>query len=194
MLLEPYKKHPSRYLKFDFAEQLWQRRSYWELRKNVFCEEQRLFVGTDKDLFDTTAIPIIASCYCMGMEDRVVGAVRIYQREPGIWFGGRLAVDKEFRSLSRFQTLNLFPDNKTIHPFTLAVGGALIYKAVSTATALGCRQFLAHVQPQNVRFFERMHWKTIGTINKNGIQHAVMEASLNYFQEVHSTPRDLKSA
>lgn len=194
MLFEPYKKILCRYLKFGFVQQLWQERSYWDLRTRVFCEEQKLFEGSDKDIFDSNAIHIIASCYCMGMEDRVVGAVRIYEREPGVWFGGRLSVDKDFRSVSRFTTLDLFPDNQTMYPFTIAVGSALIYKAVSTANAMGCKEFLAHVQPQNVRFFQRLYWEAIDTIEKNEMEHAVMRADLSHYQLAPSILQGLRSA
>ncbi|MFY0601267.1 MAG: hypothetical protein JXR03_16440 [Cyclobacteriaceae bacterium] len=194
MLFEPYKKYPSGYLKFDFVNQPWQEKSYWKLRKEVFCDEQKLFKDTDRDLSDLNAIHIISNCYCMGMEDQAVGVVRIFEREPGVWFGGRLAVHKNYRTASRFKTLNLFPENESIHPFTLSVGGALIYKAVSSAVALGCHEFLAHVQYQNVRFFERMHWRVTDTIEKNGLKHAVMQADLSFYKLAHSCPQRLRSA
>jgi hypothetical protein len=37
-----------------------------------------------------------------------------------------------------------------------ALGAGLIYKAVSMAHALGCKEFLATVQHQNARFFQRL--------------------------------------
>ncbi|MFP3534813.1 GNAT family N-acetyltransferase, partial [Burkholderia sp. SIMBA_042] len=64
----------------------------------------------------------------------VVGTVRIHESEPSVWFGSRLAVHDAFRGHSR-------------------IGATLIRLAVSSAHALGCRRFLAHVQSQNVPLF-----------------------------------------
>jgi putative N-acetyltransferase (TIGR04045 family) len=63
-----------------------------------------------------------------------------------------------------------------------ALGAGLIYKAVSTAHALGCREFLATVQHQNARFFQRLHWEPMGELELFGLTHVKMRADLNYYQ------------
>ncbi len=181
MLFDSYKKYRCTHLSFGFAEEPWEQKGYWALRKKIFCEEQQLFDTTDQDLIDTTAIPIIASCTCMGMNDQIIGIVRIDERSPGIWYGSRLGVAREYRTLSHFHAYHLFEHNEVIPPFTMAVGASLIFKAVSTANALGCRQFFANVQHQNVSFFERLHWKSLSEVTILGHLHHVMEADLSYY-------------
>ena len=59
-----------------------------------------------------------------------------------------------------------------------ALGAGLIYKAVSTAHAIGCHEFLATVQHQNARFFQRLHWEPLEELELFGIQHVKMRADL----------------
>lgn len=61
----------------------WERAGYHTLRREVFCTEQGVFSGHDRDAIDETAIPIIAACCVAGMPDRVVGAVRIHEPSRG---------------------------------------------------------------------------------------------------------------
>ncbi|MCP1243336.1 histone acetyltransferase [Acetobacter lambici] len=140
----------------------WERAGYHALRREVFCSEQQIFTQDDRDTIDEVAIPIIAACCMAGMADRVVGAVRIHEGEPGVWRGSRLAVHADHRKLGR-------------------IGGELIRMAVSTAHGLGAMQFLAQVQEQNVLFFRRLHWKSLGVITLHGLPHHDMEADLSRY-------------
>ena len=110
----------------------------------MFCAEQGLFRGTDRDAHDDAAEPIVAVSYAAGMADEVVGAVRIHEEAdaPGVWYGSRLAVARDWRGV---------PD--------LAAG--LIRCAVTTAHARGCHTFLATVQRQNVPLFRRLRWRSL---------------------------------
>ncbi|MCX2566510.1 GNAT family N-acetyltransferase [Acetobacter suratthaniensis] len=137
----------------------WERAGYHALRREVFCAEQGIFAGHDRDTIDETAIPIIAACCMAGMPDRVVGAVRIHEPEPGLWRGSRLAVHAEHRKLGR-------------------IGAELIRMAVCTAHSLGAVRFLAQVQEQNVLFFRRLHWTSLGAITLHGRPHHDMQADL----------------
>ncbi|OUJ03439.1 MSMEG_0567/Sll0786 family nitrogen starvation N-acetyltransferase [Acetobacter cibinongensis] len=140
----------------------WERAGYHALRQEVFCKEQKVFAQDDRDVIDQTAIPIIAACCMAGMPDRVVGAVRIHEPEPGVWRGSRLAVQADHRKLGR-------------------IGAELIRMAVSTAHGLGATQFLAQVQEQNVLFFRRLHWKSLGAITLHGLPHHDMQADLSRY-------------
>src|ERR1700744_5255992 len=60
---------------------------YWALRRAIFCEEQHIFQGTDRDDIDAHAMPIVCETLIAGMEDSVVGVVRIDERRPGVWYG-----------------------------------------------------------------------------------------------------------
>lgn len=180
MVFDPFKPYKCNYLTLDFAKEEWEIKDYWKLRTDVFVREQGIFERHDRDTIDLNAIPIIAKCECMGMSDSVVGVVRIDEREPEVWWGSRLAVGANYRSHSRFNTRKLFGNNpETL--FTLSVGASLIFKAVSTANYLGCKQFFAHVQAQNVKLFERLHWKKIKEVELFGHLHALMEADLDYY-------------
>ena len=61
------------------------------------------------------------------------------------------------------------------------IGKGLIWKAVTTAHGWGCERFLATVQIQNVRFFQRLHWRSIEELEIRGIRHHRMEADLTYY-------------
>ena len=134
MIFDPFPVFlPSEY-RVKFATEAWERREAAALRRRVFCNEQKIFTGDDRDAIDTVAIPIVAiSSFAVALSE-VVGTVRIHEKEPGVWWGSRLAVATEYRRVG-------------------AIGTALIRLAVSSAHARGCRRFYAHVQSQNAPLF-----------------------------------------
>jgi putative N-acetyltransferase (TIGR04045 family) len=140
----------------------WELDAYYRVRRTIFAEEQALFDASDADEHDAHATPIVATSQIAGMPDAVVGVVRIYESEPSVWYGGRLGVSREYRRRG-------------------AVGAALINTACSTAHAWGCRLFYATVQAQNVRYFERHHFRPLEAIVVRGRPHALMQADLAAF-------------
>jgi putative N-acetyltransferase (TIGR04045 family) len=146
----------------EVASEDWQVLAYRRLRAQIFCEEQGVFEGSDFDTWDASALPIVALSELGGMPDEVVGVVRIYEHSPGVWYGGRLGVNEGYRRRG-------------------AVGGALIDCAVSTAHALGCYKFLATIQLQNVRYFERYWFRCLEQVEVHGRVHQLMEADLNHY-------------
>jgi putative N-acetyltransferase (TIGR04045 family) len=140
----------------------WEIDGYFRARRVIFSEEQALFEGSDRDEFDVLATPIVAVSQIAGMADEVVGVVRIFEAEPGQWYGGRLGVCREYRRRG-------------------AVGAALITTAVSTAHAWGARRFFATVQERNVRYFERHHFSVLESVTVCGQPHRLMEAALSYY-------------
>lgn len=66
--------------------------AYFQLRQMIFCQEQTLFLTSDADQLDAIAYPIVAL-----IQSQVVGVVRIYEPELGIWYGGRLGVHCDHR-------------------------------------------------------------------------------------------------
>jgi putative N-acetyltransferase (TIGR04045 family) len=149
---------------------------YWELRSAIFCEEQHLFEATDRDEIDADAYPITAIHHGSSHCGQVVGVVRIVEQQPRIWYGGRLGVQREFRRHNQ-------------------IGKGLIWKAVTTAHGWGCDRFLATVQIQNVRFFQRLHWLSIDELEIKGIRHHLMEADLSYYlPALERRPHELKLA
>lgn len=140
--------------------------AYWELRSAIFCQEQHLFEASDRDDQDAIATPIAAinhSPVPQSQSGKVVGVVRILEAKPRLWYGGRLGVHYDFRRHNQ-------------------IGKGLIWKAVTTAHGWGCDRFLATVQIQNVRFFQRLHWDSIEAIEIRGVQHHLMQADLSYYQ------------
>jgi ribosomal protein S12 len=89
--------------------------AYFALRCSIFAEEQQLFQGNDVDEIDLVAYPIVALATDT---NQVVGVVRIYEVESGIWYGGRLGTHRDYRK-------------------GWQIGKGLIYKAVTTANAWG---------------------------------------------------------
>lgn len=141
------------------ASEAWERHAYFRLRRDVFCVEQQIFSGDDRDGIDDEAEGIVAVDYIMGMSDRVVGTVRIIESEPGVWHGSRLAIHREYRNV-------------------YGLGSGLVYRAVSTANARGARAFFATVQRQNVAFFRRLAWELLEEVTVHGHPHALMRADL----------------
>jgi len=133
--------------------------AYFKLRRDIFVEEQYVFEDHDVDDIDVIAHPIVA---IDPSKNKVVGVVRIYEKEKGIWYGGRLGTHKDYRR-------------------GWQIGKGLIYKAVTTANTWGCDRFLATVQVQNVRFFQRLHWASLEEITICDRPHHFMEADLNFY-------------
>jgi len=132
---------------------------YFALRRAIFAEEQQLFQGDDRDEIDAIAYPIIA---LDSDTQQTVGVVRIYQTQPGIWYGGRLGTHPDYRK-------------------GWQIGKGLIYKAVTTAHTWGCTQFFATVQLQNVRFFQRLHWQSLQELMICDRAHHLMQADLAFY-------------
>jgi putative N-acetyltransferase (TIGR04045 family) len=139
--------------------------AYYTLRRKIFVEEQGLFQTDDLDALDAIAHPIIAVEADAPSLD-VLGIVRIYEPEPRLWYGGRLGTH---------------PDRRK----GWQIGKGLINKAVTTANAWGCDRFLATVQIQNVRFFQRLHWDSLEEVEIRGITHHLMQADLDFYPANH---------
>ncbi|PUA19426.1 MSMEG_0567/Sll0786 family nitrogen starvation N-acetyltransferase [Glaciimonas sp. PCH181] len=135
------------------------------LRRAVFCDEQGIFKGDDQDEIDQHALPIAAILSIPDMQDEVVGTVRIYESEPGVWYGSRLAVATQARRIG-------------------SVGSGLIKLAVGTAHARGCKIFLAQVQSQNVPLFKKLHWTSLAEIDVHGRPHHLMQADLAHYPPI----------
>lgn len=140
----------------------WEREQALALRRAVFCAEQGIFLGDDRDAIDDHAQLIVALSCVGGAPDAVVGTVRIHEEAPGRWWGSRLAVHAAFRHHGR-------------------IGATLIRLAVSSAHARGCREFLAHVQSQNTPMFERLRWRSLQRETLHGRPHDLMQADLAHY-------------
>jgi putative N-acetyltransferase (TIGR04045 family) len=153
-------------ISFQPAEAAWQLRGYWALRREIFCEETGLFASQvgERDEHDRHASPIVALAHCAGHALDVVGVVRIYESEPGVWYGGRLGVSRAYRRRPR-------------------VGSGLIRTAVGSARARGCREFLATVLAENASYFARQHFAPVVQLTLHGRAHVLMRAELDAFAE-----------
>lgn len=148
--------------------------AYYNLRQAIFCQEQGLFAEDDEDDLDQVAYPIIAVDHQAPPDQRIVGVVRIYETQPRLWYGGRLGVHPDYRRVGR-------------------IGKGLIHQAVTTANGWGCDRFLATVQLQNVRFFQRLHWATLNELVICEHPHHLMEADLTFYPP-SSEPRPAVSS
>ncbi len=121
------------------------------IRREVFCGEQQLFADCDQDEHDHSAVHLVAVC-----DGVVVGTVRLYERDAGVWVGGRLAVRSDNRGAAGFE---------------------LVRHAVREAALRGAQVFLAVVQVRNERFFHRLGWVTVVTTEGvAGVPHVLMKA------------------
>jgi putative N-acetyltransferase (TIGR04045 family) len=162
MIFEPFKPFVSSEFKIKYATEAWELSGAAALRRAVFCDEQGLFHGDDRDEADAIATAIVALSSFTIVAESVVGTVRIHEQAPGHWRGSRLAVAPNYRRVG-------------------TIGASLIRLAVSSAHALGCRRFLAHVQSQNALMFQRLHWRTLEEVELHGRPHHVMEADLDFY-------------
>jgi putative N-acetyltransferase (TIGR04045 family) len=162
MMLEPFAPYRTSEFQIKFATSDWERQQAHALRRAVFCEEQRIFDGDDRDAIDDRAIPIVALSMLGVAADQLVGTVRIHQESPSLWWGSRLAVHEDFRKIG-------------------ALGTTLIRLAVSSANAMGCHMFLANVQMQNALLFRRLHWEIVEEFEIYGKPHLRMKADLAYY-------------
>ncbi len=129
--------------------------AHFEIRRQVFVEEHGLFEGSDRDAHDNEGIHIVAC-----LNGQIVGAVRCYPAGEGVWYGGRLAVHPDFRKSN--------------------LGARLVRKAVETMECTaGVSRFIARIQIQNVRFFKRLGWISLGEhFLYRGVRHQMMEKLL----------------
>lgn len=127
------------------------------VRRAVFVAEQGIFAGDDVDPHDARddVLHVVAR-----LGDTVVGTVRLFPVDPatGTWQGDRLAVLRGWRAAG--------------------AGGPLVRFAVATAAARGGRRMVAHVQPANQRFFERLGWTPHGPEQYAGHPHVLMTIGL----------------
>jgi putative N-acetyltransferase (TIGR04045 family) len=132
--------------------------AHFAIRRRIFVETQRLFVGDDRDGHDDEAATLHAVAMA-GAE--VVGAVRLYPLDgDGLWKGDRLAVRPSERALR--------------------LGAMLVRFAVRTAGERGGRLMVAQVQVPNVRFFERLGWHRDGDpAPMLGVEHQPMAIALS---------------
>lgn len=181
MILERFPTFSPQDFLFKIATSEEDLEGFFRLRREIFCEEQGVFETDDKDLYDGSMIPIICKTLIAGMEDTLAGVVRIDERRPGVWHGSRLGVAKEFRRIRHISPGVAVRNLQPCYYGLGALGAGLIHKAVSTANALGCQEFLATVQHQNARFFQRLHWEPLGEISLYGITHVQMRADLCHY-------------
>ncbi len=175
MIFDPFKPYRPADFQVKFATDGWERRQAMALRRQVFCTEQGIFAGDDRDEIDDHAIPIVVVSLMGVVADAVVGTVRIHEAEPGVWWGSRLAVHEDFRRVG-------------------ALGAMLIRLAVSSANARGCHSFLANVQPQNGLLFRRLHWREIGEVEIAGRPHLRMSADLAHYPPCAAAETGFRSA
>ena len=164
MMFEPFKPFVASEFVVRYATAAWEREAAAELRRKVFCEEQGVFVASDRDAIDDDATPLVALSLLGVAEGEVVGTVRIHrdETEDRTWWGSRLAVEKSYRKLG-------------------AVGASLIRLAVCSAHARGCTRFLANVQSQNALLFQHLRWRSLGEFELHGRPHHRMEADLAHY-------------
>jgi radical SAM protein (TIGR04043 family)/putative N-acetyltransferase (TIGR04045 family) len=127
----------------------------FEIRKEVFVLEQKIFSNSDVDENDPKSIHLVAE-----WNSEVVGTVRFFPvNHNGHWIGGRLAVRREYRNTG--------------------AGELLVHEAIHCVKSRGCTKFTAHIQLENVSFFSRLGWKTIEPVKDHfGKPHQLMEANL----------------
>jgi putative N-acetyltransferase (TIGR04045 family) len=87
MIFEPVAPFSPCEFRVKFAASRWEQEGAYALRRAVFCDEQRMFAGDDRDGADEYAITIVALSMMGVAADKVVGTVRIHEEEPGLWWG-----------------------------------------------------------------------------------------------------------
>jgi putative N-acetyltransferase (TIGR04045 family) len=133
--------------------------AHHRIRREVFVGEQALFQESDADEHDRGPEVIRVLGLCGSVP---AGTVRLYPLDPGtgVWQGDRLAVLAPYR--------------------TRGLGKPLVRFAVATASALGGRLMVAHIQLDNVAFFQRLGWTADGATELYvGVPHQQMTIELH---------------
>jgi putative N-acetyltransferase (TIGR04045 family) len=134
-------------------------RAYRELRRRAFVDEQRLFVRSDSDEWDSDPATIFLTG--VARDGSVVGGVRLHPArdggaELGWWRGSRL-VTASGSDLPRG-----------------VIGAALVRAACGRALDAGALRFDAHVQALHAPFFTRLGWEAVRAITIGGSPHLLM--------------------
>jgi putative N-acetyltransferase (TIGR04045 family) len=169
MIADTFSPFAACHFRLKYATEAWEKQGACALRRSVFCDEQRIFEGSDRDAIDPVAIHLVALSTMAVLADEVVGTVRIHQEQPGIWYGSRLAVDRRYRRVG-------------------ALGAALIRLAVSSANSIGCTRFYANVQAQNELMFRRLDWDRVAETQVHGLPHVFMQADLAAYPALVNAP------
>ncbi|MGD9528817.1 MSMEG_0567/sll0787 family protein [Pseudonocardia sp.] len=130
--------------------------AYHDLRREVFVGEQGVFAHDDRDDHDEDPRLVVLAAHAP--DGRYLGGVRlgpVTGTDIGWWFGGRLAVTPEGRRVG-------------------GVGAALVRAAVAHAEAAGALRFDATVLPANERFFARLGWQRVRSVQVAGRRHVLM--------------------
>ena len=148
-----------------------ERAEHFAIRRRIFVDEQGIFAGSDLDEHDQDPSTLALVGYCNGI---VAGTVRLFPLDPAgaVFQGDRLAVLGPYRMRG--------------------LGAPLVRCAVATAALLGGREMSAHIQPGNVRFFERLGWKAAGEREiYAGLVHQPMSIELPPTDEARATQQRL---
>lgn len=132
---------------------------HFAIRRRIFVQEQQLFAADDRDDHDLEpgvvhVVGLVGGTIC--------GTVRLYPLggDAAVWQGDRLAVLRPQRHLG--------------------LASPLVRFAVGTAGNLGGREMLAHVQRDNVGFFEKLGWSRVGELEVYvGMPHQRMVTALS---------------
>ncbi len=133
----------------------------FEIRKQVFVREQKMFKDSDKDEHDNESIHLVAK-----IDGKIIGTVRVFpgKHSDRHWIGSRLAVLKGYR--------------------TFHVGILLVKEAMKRVKKKGCTAFTAHIQEKNINFFSKLGWKPVGPLEDYfGRPHQIMQADLDRVPE-----------
>ena len=148
-----------------------ERADHFAIRRRIFVDEQAIFAESDVDAHDRDPGAVALIGYCDGI---AAGTVRLFPLDPagGVFQGDRLAVLGPYRMRG--------------------LGAPLVRCAVATAAVLGGRLMSAHIQPANVRFFERLGWEIAGEREiYAGLVHQPMTIGLPGLEEAHATQQRL---
>ena len=169
MISDAFSPFAACHFRIKYATERWELEGAAALRRQVFCDEQKIFEHDDRDETDATAIHLVALSTMAVLADEVVGTVRIHQNEPGIWVGSRLAVDRRYRRVG-------------------ALGAALIRLAVCSANSIGCTRFYGNIQTGNELLFRRLNWDRVAEIDLHGQPHVLMQADLAAYPPLANAP------
>ena len=65
MVFDPFDRFTPQDFVFKIARTPQEVEGFWALRRAIFCEEQKIFRGSDRDEVDRFAIPIIGSTHAL---------------------------------------------------------------------------------------------------------------------------------
>ena len=163
MIFEPFKPFLASAYRSSSPPKPWERRGARRCADEVFCEEQGLFDGDDRDAVDDIAIPLVAvSLFGVAAMPWSAPFASTRDPSPAVWWGSRLAVAGNIAARRGRRR----PDPPCGLPRRMRAAAALPRQCA---------------EPECRLCSSTLHWRTLDEVELHGRPHHAMQADLDHY-------------